>query len=75
MEDGDYIAHLRNAIAHGHFGVEVDKQDPLGRSRLVFFDVKPWNEEVTAIIEMNSDQLNEVINAMINGMCDYLERN
>ena len=72
MEDGDYITHLRNAIAHGHFGAEVDREDPLGKSKLVFVDVKPWNEEVTAVIETNADQLNAVIDAIIDGMCGYL---
>lgn len=74
MKDGNYIRHLRNAVAHGRFGAVVDEQDPMNNSKLVFVDVNISEKSVTAIIEMNADQLNGIIDALIKGMADYLKR-
>ena len=61
-------------MAHGPFCAEVDQQDPLEKTKLVFVDVNDKKREATAVIEMSAGQLNSTIEILISGMVDYLKR-
>lgn len=41
---------------------------------MVFVDVNDRKREVTAVIEINAEQLNSTIEIMISGMVGYLKR-
>lgn len=64
MRDGNFLRHLRNAVAHGRFGVEVNQADPF-TSKVVFLDVNPRAKTITAKIKVTGEQLSEVMRIVI----------
>lgn len=64
MRDDNFIRHLRNAIAHARFGVEVNQGDPF-TSRIVFIDIDPRAREISARIKATGKQLSQVMRIVI----------
>jgi len=64
MSDDNFIRHLRNAVAHARFGVEVNESDPF-TSRIVFIDIDPRARKITAKIKVTGEQLARVMRIVI----------
>ncbi len=64
MADSRFVHHLRNAVLHSRFKVEVDTQDPFN-SRFVFLDINPRTKELTAKIVLTNNQLVELMRIII----------
>ena len=68
MSDGDYVRHLRNAIMHCRYEVQVDPDDFL-RTQLVFLDLRNGGNEISGMITVSPEQLNETLNILIDDIC------
>lgn len=64
MGDDNYIRHIRNAVVHARFGVEVNESDPFA-SRIVFIDVDPRAQKITAKIKLTGEQLAQLMRIVI----------
>lgn len=73
MSDSDFLRHLRNAVAHARFGVQVNPADPFA-SRVVFLDLAQRDSKVTAKISLTAEQLARVMRIVIEEVFDkYLQ--
>ncbi|QBE48451.1 hypothetical protein [Leucobacter triazinivorans] len=64
MSDGNYIRHIRNAVVHARFGVQIDESDPF-TSKIVFIDVDPRAQEITAKFKLTAEQLAQLMRIII----------
>lgn len=64
MVDNDYIRHLRNAVAHARFGVEITEGDPFA-SKIVFIDADQRAHKITAKVKLTGEQLAQMMRIMI----------
>lgn len=68
IDDGAYVRHLRNAVLHGHFNVDVDGQDPFS-SIIHFWDINPHKNGKAVDLRLNIEDLNNVIDILIKDVC------
>lgn len=64
MSDDNYIRHIRNAVVHARFGVEINERDPF-KSKVVFIDVDPRAQKITAKVKLTGDQLSQLMRIVI----------
>lgn len=68
MDDGDYIRHLRNAIMHCRYEVQIDPED-FSKSRAIFLDLKNGGKQISGQIALHPDQINAVMDILIKDVC------